>query len=96
MFECEKCGACCRLIGKTPFLKSFALPTGECKWLDKGTNLCKIYNKRPDICNIDKMYEVYYCKKCSKEEYYQVNKKNCKIIRGEVCNKMGGAGNDRV
>ncbi|MBE6073212.1 MAG: YkgJ family cysteine cluster protein [Selenomonas ruminantium] len=96
MFKCEKCGACCRLIGQTPFLKSFSLATGECKWLDSETNLCKIYNKRPDICNIDKMYEMYYYKKYSKEEFYQINRENCKTIRGESYNKRGGDKNGRI
>jgi len=42
------------------------------------------------------MYEMYYYKKYSKEEFYQINRENCKTIRGESYNKRGGDKNGRI
>ena len=40
--ECNRCGACCELVFKCPFLK---------KHLD-GTSLCGIYENRPNSCRL--------------------------------------------
>lgn len=95
MFKCEKCGACCRMIGQTPFFRMFALPSGECKWLDTDTNLCRIYPKRPLICNIDEMYKNYYFRRYTREEFYQLNQNNCRLIRSTL-KKNGRLKDDRV
>ncbi len=55
-FLCTQCGACCRAAGKMDGAK-YGLPIkkdGSCAHLIG--NLCSIYNERPDICRIDKMY----------------------------------------
>lgn len=38
--ECNRCGACCELLFKCPFLKK----------QDDGTSLCGIYEDRPNQC----------------------------------------------
>lgn len=43
MFDCSRCGACCRVIG--------------CSCYDSETKLCKIYDERPSICRVDVMAE---------------------------------------
>ena len=40
--ECNRCGACCELVFKCPFLK---------KQLD-GTTICGIYENRPNQCRL--------------------------------------------
>lgn len=77
MFNCEQCGACCRNVGKTKLGKHLALPNGICKYLDQKTNLCTIYKDRPIYCNVDKYYEKYLSDKMSKQEFYNMNKKEC-------------------
>jgi Fe-S-cluster containining protein len=37
-FECSGCGACCRAI--------------SCAMLDRATNLCTVYENRPDFCRV--------------------------------------------
>lgn len=50
-FKCTKCGACCWIIG--------------CSSLDPKTNLCKIYEKRPQVCIGDEKTNNYKaCKQC--------------------------------
>ena len=55
-FLCSQCGACCRNVAHLD------LPSdkdGGCLNLDKETNKCSIYENRPDICRVDKMYEKF-------------------------------------
>jgi hypothetical protein len=40
--ECNRCGACCELLFKCPFLKKN----------DDGTKLCGIYHNRPNSCRL--------------------------------------------
>ena len=56
-FPCQRCAACCSLVGGTALGKSLALPDGSCRHLDKQTNLCSIYEHRPSFCRVDEYYE---------------------------------------
>jgi hypothetical protein len=40
--ECNRCGACCELVFKCPFLKKNS----------EGTSLCGIYENRPNSCRL--------------------------------------------
>jgi len=68
MFNCEKCGACCRLVG--------------CKELDEG-NLCRVYEDRPDICRVDRMFELRHLT-ITREDYYKISKAACADLRRKV------------
>lgn len=80
VFECQKCGQCCKNIGKTGLLKDFENEKGECIHLTKD-NLCSIYDQRPDICNVEKMYKLYFM---SLEEYIEYNKAICKVLNQNI------------
>ena len=84
MFPCEKCGCCCRQVGKLFFAKDMALPDNSCKYLDKSTNLCTIYETRPLFCRVDEYYDKAYANKMSKEKFYAINKAICKQFQSEV------------
>ena len=58
----------------------------SCINLDKASNLCKIYDKRPDICRVDEMFEKVFYKFMSKEEYLNLNILSCKKLK-EIYNK---------
>lgn len=81
MYPCKRCGACCCLVGNNPWGKKMARPSGVCKWLDEQTNLCKIYAKRPLICRVDQYYEQFLSDEISREEFYQLNLEQCKLIQ---------------
>ena len=53
-FECKQCGNCCRSAIKTGLVPVNKTNTA-CKFLDEETNLCIIYENRPDFCNVDYM-----------------------------------------
>ena len=80
MFVCTQCGLCCKNIDKVPDLKDFDLGNGVCKYLNE-YNLCTIYESRPDICNVEKMYELKFKDIMSREEYEFLNNEGCRILK---------------
>lgn len=79
MFNCSKCGECCRNLNKSELYKELHNGDGICKFL-KG-NLCSIYEKRPLLCNVDESYKIYFKDKMSLNEYYSLNYKVCKLLK---------------
>lgn len=86
IFECDKCGICCKHIDNIPQLKSFDMGNGRCKFL-LDNNLCEIYEHRPDICNVSKMYEIEYSKYFTEEEYFELNFEGCLKIKSMYQNR---------
>ena len=82
MFICTKCGLCCRNIDKIPEFAKFDMGNGVCIHLSND-NLCNIYVVRPDICNIDRMYELFYKSILSKEEYERLNIEGCRALQNK-------------
>ena len=80
-FHCDKCGLCCRLLKNVPQLAAFDRGDGVCKFL-RG-NLCSIYENRPDICNVDKMYPAF-ASIMSRDEYDEVLEASCARIKEMV------------
>lgn len=70
---CIKCGLCCRAKDVV------------CKQL-KG-NMCSIYDNRPNMCNAEKVYQMYFKNKMTEAEYIKFNL-NCCI---ELAKKAGKA-----
>ena len=77
-FICEKCGVCCRHIDTIPELREFDNGFGVCIHL-KGS-LCDIYEHRPDICSIERMYELRFSDMLSKEQYYALSARACRML----------------
>ena len=50
-----------------------------CKYL-RG-NLCSIYANRPLLCRVDECYDLYFSKFMELEEYYRLNKEECKKMK---------------
>lgn len=79
MYPCTKCGACCKMIYKSPIAdKNMLNNDGSCKYLVN--NSCSIYENRPEFCNVKIMYEKYYKNDYSLLQFYQMN--------AEVCNQL--------
>ena len=83
MFRCSRCGLCCRNIDKVPELKEFDAGNGVCIHLTED-NLCDIYSFRPDICNVDKMFEIRYKDFFTREEYDRLNEEGCKSLQMNI------------
>lgn len=79
-FECSQCGECCKHINLIPQLVDFDNGFGVCVYLKD--NKCTIYEKRPEICRVDVMYEKYYADQFNREEFYRLNEKVCGYLKG--------------
>ena len=77
-FKCDKCGICCKMLTGIPQLAAFDRGDGVCIHLKD--NLCSIYESRPDICNVEKMY-VFFKEQMSEEEYLQLMSDSCKVLK---------------
>lgn len=78
MYQCAKCGQCCRNLHLNALYKDLDRGDGVCKFLQG--NLCSIYDSRPLKCRIDLVYDLYFYSVCTKEEYYQLNTNICKQL----------------
>ena len=75
MFQCDKCGECCRNLYLSPLYVELDRGDGICKYLSG--NLCSIYNSRPLLCRVDESYEAFFKGVMSIEDYYRVNYQAC-------------------
>jgi hypothetical protein len=80
-FLCSSCGACCRSLGKEVG-EEVGLPVnedGSCAHLI-GT-LCSIYDDRPDVCRVDKLFENHFKDSgISRKELYILNTRACHVL----------------
>jgi len=81
MFPCTGCGLCCQNIKNIVELKTYDLGNGTCKYFDHISNECKIYDDRPTICRVDKMFDLVYTKEFTQEEFYIRNAKVCNELQ---------------
>lgn len=81
MFECDKCGKCCRNLQSSPIYKDLHNGNGICRYLDG--NICSIYEDRPLFCRIDACYELFYKDTLGYNEYLQLNYECCNRLKQE-------------
>ena len=79
-FICKGCGLCCKSIHLVEELSDYHNGNGICVNLDLKTLKCKIYEKRPTICNVEKSYDIYFSDKFSEEEYLKKNYEGCDFL----------------
>lgn len=80
MFNCDCCGICCRNVGKEPSMREYDRGDGVCKHLNK-ENKCNIYEQRPLICNVQKVYERFFKDKMSIDVFFKMNENACKQLK---------------
>lgn len=76
-FSCTRCGQCCRNVEQHEWYRSLNRGDGLCRYLDEETNLCTVYEVRPDECRIDLMYERMFAEYMPREAYYAANTVAC-------------------
>jgi len=76
MFICEKCGACCRNLDKSPLYADLDGGNGVCKYL-RPDSLCGIYKDRPLLCRVDDYYNEFLAGVMTLDEYYKRNYESC-------------------
>jgi hypothetical protein len=55
------------------------LENGTCTMLDED-NRCKVYDERPEVCNVQFMFDTYY-NFMGKEQYLKASADACKLLR---------------
>lgn len=70
-----------------PFTKAVAafpyrlkLPGGYCEKYDHDTRTCKVYDRRPDVCNTATMYNLYWSDTMTEEEWIRKSKETCHAL----------------
>lgn len=81
MFKCDCCGLCCINLNMSEIYSDLDRGDGSCIHFDINSKLCSVYENRPDKCNVDKMYHIYYKSTMTKEEYYKLNYEACRLIK---------------
>lgn len=81
MFECDCCGLCCMNLKLSVLYSDLDRGDGICRYLDVDSKLCSIYDKRPEKCNLDKLYDMLYKDKIDREKYYKLNYEVCKKLK---------------
>lgn len=80
MFNCNKCGSCCRNLNLNDLYKELHDGDGVCRYLDEN-NECSIYETRPLLCRVDEVYYKFFKDYMTIEEYYESNYKICDKLR---------------
>ena len=79
MFNCDKCGECCRNLQLSEIYRELDRGDGVCKYLVG--NLCSIYENRPTVCRVDECYDLFFKTEMTREEYYKKNYQMCKELK---------------
>lgn len=58
-----------------------------CRYFNEFTNLCLIYENRPDICNVEVGYKKYFAQSYTEEEYLWLNYEACKFFKSQEAAK---------
>ena len=81
-FYCDKCGLCCShldLFGDS--YKELNRGDGTCIYFNEQNRLCNIYNDRPDICNVEKGYILFFSKLVSYQKYIDNTTEGCNKLK---------------
>lgn len=79
-FPCQQCGACCKQVNLSAQTAFLDRGDGICLHLDLKSSLCKIYNERPEVCNVQKYYEKYLSDQYTWPDFIEINLIACKQL----------------
>lgn len=57
---------------------------GICIHFDEAKKQCKIYANRPDICRVDRQYEVTYQHMMTWEGFVEINQAACRKLQADL------------
>ena len=82
-FPCSQCGTCCRSLKNNLLLETLDRGDGICRYLDDATSHCRIYDKRPEYCNVRLMWLKHFSKVTSWKEFVSMNKAICQKLNSK-------------
>ena len=81
-FFCDRCGKCCQHLNRSSLYKDLDDGTGVCVYYNKESHLCRIYDHRPEKCDVMAMYK-YFSNQLSLTAYLQLNERICRKLKEE-------------
>lgn len=54
---------------------------GTCRYFDDDLKHCRIYRQRPDICRVDRQYELHYRSVMTWAAFVELNQGACKVLQ---------------
>lgn len=81
-FPCNQCGLCCEHLAGSSLYHDLDDGSGTCKYFDRKSRLCTIYEHRPQKCNINAAY-VWFQTQMNYETYSKLNLEACQKLKEE-------------
>ena len=79
-FPCTRCGLCCQHVHLSDETRFLDRGDGTCRHYDAASKSCSIYEERPDVCRVDRMYALRYAQKHTWGEFVALNLQVCSAL----------------
>lgn len=93
-FPCNQCGLCCQNIRLSEETRYLDRGDGTCRHYEPASRSCAIYNQRPDVCRVDRVYRSRYAYQHSWPEFVEMNLRVCHALGSplnrELLDRLGG------
>ncbi|QQP87508.1 YkgJ family cysteine cluster protein [Skermanella sp. TT6] len=83
-FACSSCGHCCRQLQRHALYRELDRGDGICRHFSESSNLCTIYESRPDLCRIDQMYEALFAAHMTRSDYHAATHAACLALQSDA------------
>lgn len=81
VFPCTQCGLCCSNVHMAEQTRYLDRGDGACRHYSDTDKRCSIYETRPDICRVDRQYQMHYARQYSWEEFIEANVEVCQALQ---------------
>ncbi|WP_428461259.1 YkgJ family cysteine cluster protein [Photobacterium kagoshimensis] len=86
-FPCNGCGKCCANVHLSEITLPLSRGDGICRHLDTATRRCRIYEQRPDICQVELQYRENYSAQFSWDEFIAINLEICESLPDRIASR---------
>lgn len=83
-FPCSQCGLCCQRVALAEQTRFLDRGDGIFRHYDEGSRQCMIYETRPDICRVDKMYDKVYASQYTWKGFVILNMRACHAMQAQA------------
>ncbi|MFJ3683331.1 YkgJ family cysteine cluster protein [Pseudomonas sp. NPDC090208] len=83
-FPCYQCGLCCQNVHLAEQTRFLDRGDGTCRHYVEGSKHCSIYDDRPDICRVDRQYQMHYAERYTWNEFVELNLQVCNVLSAQA------------
>ena len=83
-FPCTQCGLCCRNVHLAEQTRYLDRGDGACRHYSDADKRCLIYEARPDICRVDRQYQMHYAQQLGWEKFVEMNVAVCNLLQRQA------------